>query len=119
MTMPTTPTLALPYPAPGDAPDVPYRMQLLAEAVEAASPVKVRTGANVAVGAVAAGASTTVTVTFTTAFTGTPIIIAQTSSTRLGVATTAKSNTGFTLTLSNWTAGASVAGTLDWVALGV
>lgn len=34
--MPTTPTLALPYPPPtGVAPDVPYYMQQLAEATEA------------------------------------------------------------------------------------
>lgn len=33
--MPTTPIHALPYPAPGDSPDVPYRLQLLAERIEA------------------------------------------------------------------------------------
>jgi hypothetical protein len=118
--MPTTAKLALPYPAPSDTPDVPYRMQLLAEAVETATPVKVRTGTGVAVGAVAAGASTTVSVTFPAGtFTTAPAVIAQVTSTRLGVATTAKSNTGFTITLSNWTSGASVVGTMDWVALGV
>lgn len=33
--MPSTPAQALPYPAPGDTPDVPYWSQQLAENVEA------------------------------------------------------------------------------------
>ena len=33
--MPVTTALALPYPAPGDTPDVPYWLQQLAEAVDA------------------------------------------------------------------------------------
>ena len=33
--MPTTPTWSFPYPAPSSAPDVPYDIQQLAEAVEA------------------------------------------------------------------------------------
>lgn len=72
---------------------------------------------SVAVGAVAAGGGTTIPVTFANDFgTAAYTAVFELNSTRLSAIPTAKSGTGFTLGVNNFTSGGSSAGTIVWAA---